>query len=171
MCYLFSFEGKLKDYLGAKYVICVNSGTAALHLALMGAGLKPSDEVLVQSLTYIASFQAISAAGAIPVPCEVVPETCAIDLRDAEKKITDRTKAIMPVHYASRVVTLDGIYGFAKKYNLSVIEDAAHAFGTTYKNMKVGSSDYIDFSTSKLINFYLISYVIVTLDVIFCSPF
>lgn len=96
------FEDRLRDYLGARHVVCVNSGTAALHLTLMSAGLKYGDEVLVQSLTYIASFQAISAAGAIPVSCEIIPETCTIDLRDAEKKITDKTKAIMPVHYASR---------------------------------------------------------------------
>lgn len=138
------FENKLKTYFDAKYVICVNSGTAALHLALMAAGLNSGNEVLVQSLTYIASFQAISATGAIPIPCEVVPDTCTIDLSDAEKKITAKTKAIMPVHYAGRVGNLDKIYEFAKKYNLKVIEDAAHAFGTTYKGMQVGSSQYIN---------------------------
>lgn len=141
------FESRLKEYLGAKYVICVNSGTAALHLALMATGFQPKDEVLVQSLTFVASFQAISAAGLVPVSCEVVPETCTIDLNDAKKRLTKRTKAIMPVHYASRTGNLHDIYVFAKKYNLRVIEDAAHAFGTTYYGRKVGSfGDIVCFS-------------------------
>lgn len=133
------FEEALKGFFGAKHVVCVNSGTAALHLALMGAGIKPGDEVLVQSLTYVASFQAISAAGAVPVPCEVIPETCTIDLKDAEKKLSARTRAIVPVHYASRVGDLDGVYEFASRHDLRVVEDAAHAFGTVYKGRKVGS--------------------------------
>lgn len=133
------FEEALRGYFGAKHVVCVNSGTAALHLALMGAGIRPGDEVLVQSLTYVASFQAISAAGAVPVPCEILPETCTIDLKDAEKRLTARTRAIVPVHYASRVGDLESVYGFAAKNGLRVIEDAAHAFGTVYKGRKVGS--------------------------------
>ncbi len=133
------FEEKLKDFFGVPYVVCVNSGTAALHLGLMGAGLSAGDEVLVQSLTYVASFQAITAAGAKPVPCEINPETCTIDLRDAGRKLSERTKAIMPVHYASRVGSLSDIYEFAEKNNLSVVEDAAHAFGTVYENRKIGS--------------------------------
>ena len=133
------FEEKLGEYLGVEHVICVNSGTAALQLALMGAGLKSGDEVLVQSLTYVASFQAITAAGLKPVPCEISPPTCTIDLRDAEERLTARTKAIMPVHYASRVGDLDKIYEFAEKHSLRVIEDAAHAFGTLYKGKLVGS--------------------------------
>lgn len=134
------FEEDLKNYLGVKHVVCVNSGTAALHLALMAAGLKTGDEVLVQSLTYIASFQAITAAGATPLPCEVIPETCTIDLEDAEQRITERTKAIMPVHYAGRVGNLDEVYAFAERYNLRVVEDAAQAFGSVYKGRKIGSS-------------------------------
>jgi dTDP-4-amino-4,6-dideoxygalactose transaminase len=141
------FEERLKAYFPAQHVVCVNSGTAALHLALMALGLAPGDEVLVQSLTFIASFQAVTAAGLMPVSCDIVPETCTIDLRDAERKITNRTRAIMPVHYASRVGNLDEIYGFAKKHNLRVVEDAAHAFGSTYNGNKVGSSgDVVCFS-------------------------
>ena len=141
------FEDRLKEYLGTKHVVCVNSGTAALHLALMAIGLKPGDEVLVQSLTFVASFQAITAAGGRPVACEVVPETCTIDLKDAEKRITPKTKAIMPVHYAGRTGDLDAAYDFAKKHGLRVIEDAAHAFGTTYKGKRVGSmGDVVCFS-------------------------
>ncbi|MBI5677959.1 MAG: DegT/DnrJ/EryC1/StrS family aminotransferase [Planctomycetes bacterium] len=138
---------RLKEYLPAKNVVSVNSGTAALHLALMALGLTPGDEVLVQSLTFVASFQAITAAGLVAVPCEIIPETCTIDLRDAERKITKKTKAIMPVHYASRVGDLEGVYEFARKYGLRVIEDAAHAFGTVYDGKRVGSfGDIICFS-------------------------
>jgi dTDP-4-amino-4,6-dideoxygalactose transaminase len=133
------FEDELREFLGTdREVICANSGTAALHLAVM-ASVEPGCEVLVQSLTYLASFQAISAAGCVPVPCEVIPETVTIDLNDAEKRITERTKAIMPVHYASGVGDLDSVYEFAEKHGLRVIEDAAHAFGTIYKGRKVGT--------------------------------
>jgi dTDP-4-amino-4,6-dideoxygalactose transaminase len=108
-------------------------------LALHGAGLGQNDEVLVQSLTFVASFQAIRATGAKPIGCEVYPDTLTIDIQDAEQKITSRTKAIMPVHYAGNTGNLDAVYKFAGKYNLRVIEDAAHAFGTTYKGKLIGS--------------------------------
>jgi dTDP-4-amino-4,6-dideoxygalactose transaminase len=137
--YVEEFETELAKYLEQKSVVCVNSGTAALHLALMGLGLEPGFEVLVQSLTFVASFQAISAAGGVPVPCEVVPETCTIDLKDAEKRITSKTKVIMPVHYSGGVGDLDEIYNFASDHQLRVVEDAAHAFGGTYKGKKIGS--------------------------------
>lgn len=141
------FEKSLEKYIGGGKVICVNSGTAALHLALMGIGLMPADEVLVQSLTFVSCFQAISAVGAVPIACEVIPETCTIDLKDAQKRITKKTKAILPVHYASRTGDLEEVYKFARKHGLRVIEDAAHAFGTVYKGKKVGSfGDVVCFS-------------------------
>ncbi len=142
------FEADIAQYLEVSpdQVACVNSGTAALHLAVQAA-LKPGDEVLVQSLTFVSSFQAITAAGAVPVACEVHPETFTIDLADAERRLTPRTRAIMPVHYASYAGDLDAIYDFAYSYNLRVIEDAAHAFGCTYKGRKIGSfGDIICFS-------------------------
>jgi len=95
--------------------------------------------VLVPSLTYIASFQAISATGAKPVSCEVNNDTLLLDLKDAEKRVTKKTKAVMPVHYTGGVGDLNAVYDFAKKYNLRVIEDAAHAFGTTYEGKRIGS--------------------------------
>lgn len=141
------FEKSLGEYIGGGEVVCVNSGTAALHLALMGIGLVPGDEVLVQSLTFVACFQAISAVGAVPVACEVNPKTCTIDLKDAENRITKKTKAIMPVHYAGRTGNLEEIYKFARKHGLRVIEDAAHAFGSVYKGKKIGSfGDVVCFS-------------------------
>jgi dTDP-4-amino-4,6-dideoxygalactose transaminase len=93
----------------------------------------------VQSLTFVASFQAISAAGAIPVACEVYPETVTLDLEDAARRLTRRTRAVMPVHYASNPGDLEAIYGFARRHGLRVIEDAAHAFGCTYQGRKIGS--------------------------------
>ena len=140
------FEKKLEKILKRK-VSCVSSGTAALHLALQALGLNTGDEVLVQSLTYVASFQAISATGAMPVPCKVDPETLCIDCKDAEKRITNKTKVIMPVHYSGGVGNLDNVYLLAKKYNLRVVEDAAHAFGSFYRKRMVGSfGDIVCFS-------------------------
>jgi len=135
-----AFEEELQEYLGGqdRAVICLNSGTAALHLAV-AAVTSPGDEVLVQSLTFVASFQAISAAGAVPVACEVYPETVTLDLEDAARRITPRTRAVMPVHYASNPGDLEAIYEFARRHGLRVIEDAAHAFGCTYKGRKIGS--------------------------------
>lgn len=132
------FENVLHDFLG-RPVVCVNTGTAALHLALQALGIGLGDEVLVQSLTYVASFQAISATGAIPVACEIDPNTATLDVNDARKRLTERTKAIMPVHYAGGMGDLDEIFEFAKDNGLRVIEDACHAFGGYYNGKKVGS--------------------------------
>lgn len=135
-----AFEAELAEFLGMPdgTVVCVSSGTAALHLAVQ-AVVMPGDEVLVQSLTFLASFSAISAAGAVPVACEILPGTLTIDLEDARRRITPKTKAIMPVHYASNPGNLDAIYAFAGEHGLRVVEDAAHAFGCTYKGRAVGS--------------------------------
>ena len=142
-----AFERELQQFFDTeRSVICVNSGTAALHLAV-AACVPPSAEVLVQSLTFVASYQAITAAGAVPVACEVHPETATIDLKDAEKKISKKTVAIMPVHYASDPGDLDAIYRFAEMYGLRVIEDAAHSFGCYHKNKRIGSfGDVVCFS-------------------------
>ena len=135
-----AFENDLKYYLDDQVeVVCTNTGTAALQLAVQGCGLGNGDEVLVPSLTYLASFQAVSATGAKPVPCDVLETSGLIDLNDAHKNITLNTKAIMPVHYTGYVGNLDAIYDFANEYSLRVIEDAAHAFGSTYKSKIIGS--------------------------------
>lgn len=143
-----AFEEELQEYLGGpdRKVICLNSGTAALHLAVQ-AVTSPGDEVLVQSLTFVATFQAISAAGAVPVACEVNPDTVTLDLEDAVQRITPRTRAVMPVHYASNPGDLEAVYDFARRYGLRVIEDAAQAFGCTYQGRKIGSfGDLVCFS-------------------------
>jgi dTDP-4-amino-4,6-dideoxygalactose transaminase len=132
------FENLLTHFLG-RPAVCVNTGTAALHLSLQGVGLGRGDEVLVQSLTYLSSFQAISATGAKPIPCEVDPTTITLDIKDAERRLTNKTKVVMPVHYAGGMGKLDEIYAFAKVNGLRVVEDAAHTFGSFYNERKVGS--------------------------------
>lgn len=132
-----AFEQALTGFFGRPAVSAVN-GTAALHLALQACGIGAGDEVLVQSLTYVASFQAISATGAKPVACDVDPGTLTLDWRDAERRLTSRTRAVMPVHYSGDVGALDDIYAFAQRHGLRVIEDAAHAFGTVYQGNRVG---------------------------------
>ena len=107
------FETALTEFFG-RPAVCVSSGTAAIHLALQAAGIGVGDEVLVQSLTYVASFQAVSATGATPVACDVDPVTLCLDWKDAERRLTPRTKAVMPVHYAGGVGALDESYTFAK---------------------------------------------------------
>jgi len=131
------FEQALTAFFG-RPAVCVVNGTAALQLALQACDIGPGDEVLVQSLTYVASFQAISATGATAVACDLDPGTLTLDWRDAEKRLTPRTKAVMPVHYSGGVGALDEIYAFARRHGLRVIEDAAHAFGTTHQGKRIG---------------------------------
>lgn len=142
------FEEELQRFLGTKKeVVCVNTGTAALHLALQCLGIGPGDEVIVPTITYIASFQAISATGATAVPCDVDPRTLFMDVDDARKRITERTKALMPVHYASDAPGLDRVYELSRQQGLRVVEDAAHAFGTLRNGKLVGvEGDILCFS-------------------------
>ncbi|MCW7482119.1 DegT/DnrJ/EryC1/StrS family aminotransferase [Leptospira kanakyensis] len=132
------FEDNLSEFFG-KQVVCVNTGTSALQLALQAIGIGVGDEVLVPSLTYVASFQAISATGAIPIPCDVSLDTCNIYIDDLERRYTSKTKAIMPVHYSGDPCELDSLFEFAKEKKIRIIEDAAHAFGSLYKGKKIGS--------------------------------
>lgn len=136
---VFEFENQVKQYLGAENVIAVNTGTSALHIALDGFGITAGDEVIVPSLTFCADIQAITALGAAPVFCEVDPDTLNVDPNDIRERITPRTRAIMPVHYRGQVCDMDALLDIAGQHNLIVIEDAAHAFGSSYKGQKVGS--------------------------------
>ncbi len=148
------FEEELAAYLGVPVasLATANTGTAALTMAVdaaapgaFGRGCRGS--VLVPSLTYVASFQAVTAAGCRPVACEVLPETGTIDLADAEKRLTPDCFAVMPVHYASNPWQLDKVYDFAAAHGLRVIEDAAHAFGCRHDGRKIGSfGDLVCFS-------------------------
>jgi dTDP-4-amino-4,6-dideoxygalactose transaminase len=143
-----AFEDELGEFLGGeRKVVCVNTCTAALHLSLEACNIGPGDEVLVPSLTYVATFQAISASGATPVACEVDPATCFIDVDDAASRITPRTRAIMPVHLFGLTGDLDGVYRLANNYGLRVIEDAAQSFGSSYKGSLIGArGDIVCFS-------------------------
>jgi dTDP-4-amino-4,6-dideoxygalactose transaminase len=132
------FEVALSDYFG-RPALCVTNGTAALQLAIQSCGIGSGDEVLVPSLTYVASFQAIRACGAKPVACDINPDTLMISINDAEKRLTAKTKAIMPVHYTGAACDIPAVYEFAKRYNLRVIEDAAHAFGSKFNGQRIGS--------------------------------
>lgn len=124
------FEQELEAFFLKKTkVVCVNTGTSALHLALQACGVGRGDEVLVPSITYVASFQAIAATGAQPIACDIDMNNGSISLSDLERKITMRSKAIMHVHYASHVGDRSGIYQIANTYGLRVVEDAAHSFG------------------------------------------
>lgn len=133
------FEEALKQYLGAEHVIATNTGTAALHLALDALGIGAGDEVIVPSLTYAASFQAIKATRAAPVPCEVERDTLLADLKDMERRITPRTKALMPVHYAGSPCDMKALLKLKERSGLRIVEDAAHAFGATYQGRRIGS--------------------------------
>jgi dTDP-4-amino-4,6-dideoxygalactose transaminase len=141
------FEEELSAFLNSRGVVCVNTGTAALQLALQAIGVGLGDEVLVPSLTFVASFQAIAATGATPVACDVNEANGLLDIADAAKRVTAKTKAIMPVHYASHVGDLEAVYSFAAKNNLRVVEDAAHAFGCEYQGNRIGAiGDIVCFS-------------------------
>ncbi|NQX96595.1 MAG: DegT/DnrJ/EryC1/StrS family aminotransferase [Flavobacteriales bacterium] len=143
------FENELADFIGvpAANVVCVNTGTSALQLALAGLDIGLGDEVIVPSLTYVASFQAISATGATPVACEVDKNTLCIDIADVESKITSKTKAIMPVHYAGETAFIPTLMKLAEKHSLRVIEDAAHSFGGFRNGERIGKvGDVVCFS-------------------------
>lgn len=146
--YVGFFEKELEAYIGNPdyRVACLNSGTAAIHLAV-AAVTRPGDEVLVPTFTFVATYQAITAAGCVPVSCDINPETLLIDIDDCRKRITSKTQVILPVFYASNTCNRDEVYRFAEEYNLRVIEDAAHAFGCVQNNKKIGADgDIICFS-------------------------
>jgi perosamine synthetase len=133
------FEEALRRYFDAPHAIAVNTGTAALHIALDALGVGAGDEVITPSLTFAACFQAIALTGATPVPCDVDPDTLLLDLADMERRITPRTRVLMPVHYAGNPCDMDAVLELARRCGLRVVEDAAHAFGSTSRGRRVGS--------------------------------
>ncbi|MPM36927.1 UDP-4-amino-4,6-dideoxy-N-acetyl-beta-L-altrosamine transaminase [bioreactor metagenome] len=141
------FEEMVADYVGCKYAVAVSNGTAALHAACSAAGIKDGDEVITTPMTFAASANCVLYCGGKPVFADINPYTYNIDPQEIEKKITSKTKAIIPVDFTGQVVDLDEIRKIADKYNLIIIEDAAHAIGTKYKGEKVGNiSDMTEFS-------------------------
>jgi dTDP-4-amino-4,6-dideoxygalactose transaminase len=141
------FENNFKEFLGVKNSIAVNSATSALHLALKAIGIKEGDEVIIPTNTFIATAEVVTYFNAIPVLCDIEKHTHNIDVLKLESLITDKTKAIIPVHFAGLPCDMDEILAIAKKYNLKVIEDAAHAIPAKYKGKKIGGiSDITCFS-------------------------
>lgn len=145
--YTLKFENELSKLLDNPYCLSLNSGTAALHIALMLIGVEKGDEVISTALTAEPTNTTIALTGAKVVFADVDPQTGLISPDSIERKITQRTKAIMVVHYAGMVCDMDRINALADKYKLPVIEDAAHAFLAKYKNKYIGSnSSYTCFS-------------------------
>lgn len=132
------FEESLDKYCNTKYAVAVATGTAALHLAYLAAGLKKGDEIITTPNTFAATSNMLLAVGAKPVFCDIRLDNYNLDETKIEALITPRTKAIVPVHFAGHPCDMDKIINIAKKYNLIVIEDACHALGASYKNKKVG---------------------------------
>ena len=149
------FEEKYAEYQNAKYGICCNSCTRALEIAVWTCGIEPGDHVILPAYTFIATATAVIMYGGIPVFCDIDIDTFNIKIDDIEKLITDKTRAIMPVHFAGRPVNMDEIKNIAEKHNLFVIEDAAQAWGSEWKGTKVGAIGDIgafSFQSSKNLN-------------------
>jgi dTDP-4-amino-4,6-dideoxygalactose transaminase len=134
-----NFEMEFAKYLGCKHFIGVSSGTDALHIALRVLNIGAGDEVITVANTFIATAEAVSLVGAVPVFVDINEETYNIDIAKIESKITNKTKAIIPVHLYGQAVDMDPLMQIAKKYNLFVIEDACQAHGATYNGKKLGT--------------------------------
>lgn len=133
------FEKDLAEYVGAKYAVAISNGTAALHAACFAAGIGEGDEVITSPITFAASANCALYVGARPVFADIDPETYNIDPQDIRRKITDKTKAIIPVHYTGQPCDMDSIIKIAEEYGLIIIGDGAHALGAKYKERKIGS--------------------------------
>ncbi|MDR1453656.1 MAG: DegT/DnrJ/EryC1/StrS family aminotransferase [Candidatus Margulisbacteria bacterium] len=133
-----TFETELAEYVGAKYAIPVKSGTDALFVALRAAGIQAGDEIITTPFTFIATAEAARYLGAAPVFVDIEPESYCLDVSQIEKKITPKTKAILPVHLFGHSVDVDAIEAIAKKHNLLVIGDACQSIGTEYKGRPIG---------------------------------
>jgi dTDP-4-amino-4,6-dideoxygalactose transaminase len=134
-----AFEEEFSDYCQAQYGIGVNTGTSALHLALLAAGIGPNDEVITVPFTFVATVAAIVYTGAKPVFVDIDPSSFTMDVNAIEGAITEKTKAILPVHLYGQPADMDPILEIAKRHGLIVIEDAAQAHGAEYKGHRVGS--------------------------------
>lgn len=141
------FEDAVAKYISSKYAVAVSNGTAALHAACFAAGIKKGDEVITTAMTFAASANCVLYQKAKPVFADIDPKTYNIDVASIEKQITKKTKAIIPVDYTGQPADLDEIMHLADKYDLIVIEDAAHSIGAEYKSRQIGSiADMTEFS-------------------------
>jgi dTDP-4-amino-4,6-dideoxygalactose transaminase len=141
------FETDFKNYVGSKHAIAVSSCTAGLHLSVLAMGVKPDDEVIVPTMTFAATANAVIHTGAKPVFVDVDKSDMTIDVEDVRKKITSKTKAVIPVHFAGRACNIKEIEKIALDHNIRIIHDAAHAVETEYDGKKIGSfKDIANFS-------------------------
>ncbi|MGB2601414.1 MAG: UDP-4-amino-4,6-dideoxy-N-acetyl-beta-L-altrosamine transaminase [Candidatus Omnitrophota bacterium] len=138
------FEDTLCAYTGAKYAVAVSNGTAALHIACLAADIKEGDEVITSPMTFAASANCVLYCGGKPVFADIDRDTANINTAEIRTKITDRVKALIPVHFAGHSCDMKAIKDIADEYGLTVIEDAAHALGAEYKGKKIGSCEYSD---------------------------
>ncbi len=141
------FEDRIAAYLGLEHrsVVATNTGTSALHIALLAAGIGPGDEVITPSFNYVADHQAIRATGAEPVMCDVRDDDLGIDVASAASLIGPRTKALVPLHFSGIPCRIADVYALARRHGLRVIEDACHAFGSTVDGAKIGSGGDVQF--------------------------
>ncbi len=133
------FEEQFSGYLGCRHAVAVNSGTAALHLALDAVGIKEGDEVIVPTMTFAATAEVVFYLKAKPVLVDCRPDTLNIDPEQIENAITSKTRAIIPVHFGGQPCEMDRILEIARQYKVKVIEDAAHALPASYRDKKVGA--------------------------------
>jgi len=133
------FEKQFKNYIGASFSISLSSATAALHLALNAIGLKKNDEVIIPTNTFVATAESVLYSGGKPILCDIDKESHNLDVNLIENLITPKTKAIIPVHYGGNPCDMDSILEIGKKYNLKIIEDAAHAVPAEYKGKRIGT--------------------------------
>ena len=137
--YLNKFQSEFAEYVGAKHALATSSCTGALHLSLLALGIGPGDEVIVPEVTWVATASAVRYTGATPVFADIDPATWCIDLKEIEKKITSKTKAIMPVHLYGFGADMAAITNLAKAHNIAIVEDAAPAIGTLIDGKPAGS--------------------------------
>lgn len=138
-----AFEQKVAAYVGAKYAVAVSNGTAALHIACLAAGIGEGDEMITSPITFAASANCVLYCSGTPVFADIDPRTYNISPEEIERKITSRTKAIIPVHFTGQPCDMDAIGAIAEKYGLTVIEDGAHALGAALHGRKIGTFSHM----------------------------
>jgi len=137
------FEDAFRQYVGAPFAVPLSSATAGLHLTLLALNIQSGDEIITTPMTFASTVSMIVLCGGTPVLADIEPGTLNIDVEQVSRKITPRTKAIIPVHFAGQSCDMDPLFALAQEHNLTIIEDAAHAAGTEYKGRKIGSLDSI----------------------------
>jgi dTDP-4-amino-4,6-dideoxygalactose transaminase len=137
------FEDAFKAYVGAPFAVPLSSATAGLHLTLLALDIKEGDEIITTPMTFASTVSMIVLCGGTPVLADIEPGTLNIDVNEVARKITPRTRAVIPVHFAGQACDMDPLFDLARAHGLTIIEDAAHAAGTEYKGRRIGSLDTI----------------------------